>query len=126
MNVLITGGSGYTGQFIIEHMLAQGHTVVYTHHAHPLPADAFPAALAMGVDFASGEGLDAALAAASPIHVVINCTAISQPPLCEQDYGAAVAVNVPRALVAALRRQQATSGVEALLIHFSTDQVCLD
>ncbi|GBF98490.1 methionine adenosyltransferase 2 subunit beta [Raphidocelis subcapitata] len=57
------------------------------------------------------------------VDAVINCAALSQPALCEQDYQLARAVNVPDKLIAALVRQRRTRHVEALLVHISTDQV---
>jgi dTDP-4-dehydrorhamnose reductase len=58
------------------------------------------------------------------VHVVINCAALSQPSVCEQDYQYARSVNVPDALISALVRQKRTRHVDALLVHVSTDQVC--
>lgn len=54
-----------------------------------------------------------------------SATRVSHAQLCERDYARARAINVPDALVAALERQKSGSGGEALLIHLSTDQVCV-
>ena len=36
-------------------------------------------------DLTTGEGLKEALSSLSPVDVVINCAAVSQPALCERD-----------------------------------------
>lgn len=51
--------------------------------------------------------------------VVVNCAAISIPRACEADPVAAMAVNVPSALIKWLSR---FSVHDMLLIHLSTDQ----
>lgn len=35
--VLIVGGSGYLGQFLLQELLLQGHRVSYTYQANALP-----------------------------------------------------------------------------------------
>jgi len=74
---------------------------------------------AQRVDFATGEGLEACLAACAPLDAVLNTAAISQPGACARDPDAAAAVNVPTRLLAALR----ASSPAALFVHLSTDQV---
>lgn len=118
--VLITGGSGYLGQFLIT-ALKQHHSVAYTYHnnaltAHPVNAEPFK------VDLATGEGLRAAVLQFKP-QVVVNCAAIAQPAVCERDYEACRKLNVPSKLVDALKQLQQKTEIEALLIHISTDQV---
>lgn len=51
--------------------------------------------------------------------VVINCAAISVPRACEADPEAAMAVNIPVALVKWL---SSFEGNNTLLVHLSTDQ----
>lgn len=51
--------------------------------------------------------------------VVINCAAISVPRACEMDPEAAMAINVPTALVKWLLSFKEN---KTLLIHLSTDQ----
>jgi dTDP-4-dehydrorhamnose reductase len=118
--VLITGGSGYLGQFLIS-ALKQSHSVAYTYHqnaitAHPVNAEPFK------VDLATGEGLQEAVLQFKP-QVVVNCAALSQPAACERDYEACRNLNVPSKLVDALKQLQQKTADEALLIHISTDQV---
>ena len=121
LSILVTGGSGYLGQFVIERLAAEGHNVYYVYHANPLPAGAYRAE-GIKADLASYNDLDHVFEM-HQYHVVINCAAISQPVLCEKDFEATCAINVPQRLVQALQIQQALTGHEALLIHISTDQV---
>lgn len=120
MRVLITGGSGYLGQFIIE-TLQKDHTVAYTYLANSIAGLQLPVQ-GFKVDLATGEGVQGAVLEFQP-QVVINCAAISQPAACERDYEACTAVNVPKHLVEALHQLQHQHGLTALLIHISTDQV---
>lgn len=53
----------------------------------------------------------------------MNCAALSQPGLCEQQQELAKAVNMPTRLLACLQQQKETTGNEALLVQISTDQV---
>lgn len=120
MRVLIVGGSGYLGQFLLQ-SLAKDHEVVYTYknssNIASLPGESVPLDLtdaAQAVQLVETRG---------PFGVVINTAAISQPGLCEQNTELARRVNVPHALLDALNLQRARQSVEALLIHLSTDQV---
>ncbi|KAG1679980.1 hypothetical protein FOA52_007044 [Chlamydomonas sp. UWO 241] len=119
--VLVTGGSGYLGQFVITALKEAGFEVAYTYASKPL-ASAPEGVQAFQVDFKSGDGLDAAFAS-GPFVGVVNCAAVSQPGLCEKDEASARAVNVPSHLVGAMGRQREGGGGEALLLHLSTDQV---
>lgn len=84
--------AGYLGQHLLEHLSKLGHNVVYTYHSHPLPPLAF-SARAVRCELNDFAALDHAFEAA-PIHVVVNCAAVSQPAVCEQDSEATCAVNV--------------------------------
>jgi dTDP-4-dehydrorhamnose reductase len=124
--VLVVGGTGYLGQFLIEDFLRRGWSVAYTHLSAP-PLAAFPAAAAIRADVAAGadapESLATALARLPELDAVVNCAALSSPAACERDLERAAAANLPAALVAALRALRAAGGGEPLLIHLSTDQV---
>ena len=121
MRVLVTGGSGYLGQFLVTRLAAAGHDVSYTFWSSADPCLLPPAAAGRGykVDLATGAGLGACLAAAGPLDAVINAAAVSQPGACEHDEAGAAAVNVPAPLLVSLR----DAAPRALLVHISTDQV---
>ena len=121
LNVLVVGGSGYLGQFLVQH-LCNKHNVSYTYNSNPLPPSLF-SAKPFKVDLTSNQAFRDIFHEIHPVHAVVNCAAISQPALCEKDYNLACAINVPTSLVAAMQHQKQETGVEALLIHISTDQV---
>lgn len=120
MRVLISGGSGYLGQFLLV-ALGSEHEVAYTYLSKPIPCSAC-SATAFKVNIATGDGLQEAVLGFKP-EAVINCAAVSQPAACEQDYQAAKALNRPLQLVEALQQLQEQHSITALLIHLSTDQV---
>ncbi len=78
--VLVCGGSGYLGQFLVQHLAASGHAVAYTYATRELPPGALGAdVISVQADMVTGEGLDAALSCLSqPLDVVVNAIAISQ------------------------------------------------
>lgn len=121
MKVLVTGGSGYLGQFLLVSLTNQQHQVAYTYLTTALDPSSC-SATGFRVNLESGEGLAEAALGFRP-DVVINCAAVSQPAACEQDYQAARALNRPERLVQALQQLQEQHGKTALLIHLSTDQV---
>lgn len=122
--VLITGGSGYLGSFLVQALGREGHRIGYTFLSHEAPSFSFGAnARGFRVDLSTGDGLEEVFQALGPVDAVINTAALSQPAMCEQDYAYARSLNVPDTLISALVRQKRTKGVEALLIHISTDQV---
>lgn len=58
------------------------------------------------------------------VQVVVNCAAVSQPRVCEEDTAAAMATNDGGALIAALQSAAyKTTAAPPLLVHLSTDQV---
>ncbi|EFN51077.1 hypothetical protein CHLNCDRAFT_141448 [Chlorella variabilis] len=125
--ILITGGTGYFGQFCVEFFAASGCQVGYTHWSSG-PQRHCGKVLPFKVNLAKGEGLEACLqgltrGGALRLVAVINAAAISQPAACERDEAAAAAVNVPTHLLAALAWHRQQHGAEPLLIHMSTDQV---
>jgi dTDP-4-dehydrorhamnose reductase len=118
MRVLITGGSGYLGQFFIVG-LSSAYEVAYTYCSTALESCS---AQAFKVNIATGEGLSEAVLGFKP-EVVINCAAVSQPAVCEQSYETCRALNRPSRLVESLQQLREQYHVTALLIHLSTDQV---
>lgn len=138
MRVLIVGGSGYLGQFLVEAMAADDAVqwVGYTFHSAPLTSDRGSAdgcaREGYRVDLATGEGAEACIADATKggatLDLVVNCAAMSSPAQCEKDEHRATAVNVPTALIAALtarypHARDGGGGAAPLLVHLSTDQV---
>eukprot|EP00775_Hariotina_reticulata_P013167 gene13167-13297_t len=119
LRVLVTGGSGYLGQFVICG-LCSTYQVAYTYIRQPVPHP--PGVRAFQGNIATGQGLTDAVLSFQPA-VVINCAALSQPAVCERDYDACKAVNVPVKLVEALRQLEQQNGITALLVQLSTDQV---
>ncbi|GAX79402.1 hypothetical protein CEUSTIGMA_g6843.t1 [Chlamydomonas eustigma] len=127
MHILITGGSGYLGQFLIKGAIAAGHQVTYTYSSVKLDEDVMRVEgggklMPWKVDFSDGSGLDD-WESRGPFAVVVNCAALSQPGVCEQRQGFARAINVPTRLLDCLHQQHKSNGNEALLIQISTDQV---
>lgn len=121
--VLVTGGTGYLGQFLVDSMARSGWTVVYI-YLSSAPPPFPPGAVGFRVDLSTGDGLDACMAAAGDdLAAVINTVAVSQPAACEADPRRARAVNVPTNLLDALEAHRQRTGKEPLLVHLSTDQV---
>mmetsp|Transcript_22484 Transcript_22484/g.31275 ORF Transcript_22484/g.31275 Transcript_22484/m.31275 type:complete len:314 (+) Transcript_22484:102-1043(+) len=128
MKVLITGGSGYLGQFLIQRLAEnQTNTVAFTYNSQGAIAELVSSG-SLGsnvtghlVDLINGQGLEDCLAALGMVDLIINCAAVSQPGVCEKDPELARAVNVPSTLLSwpALKTQVPPP----LLIHISTDQV---
>lgn len=149
LNILVTGGSGYLGQFLL-HKLALLATssssnasligrVAYTFSGNPLPNDVlstlnFPIE-GFQVELTSADGGRAEMKSAlnSLVDknmdlgslVVINCAALATPATCETDRERAWAINVPTALVDSLLNlsPSPSSPTCPKIIHLSTDQV---
>lgn len=120
MRILVTGASGYAGQFLLEALVAAGHCVSFTFFSNPLSASGVSA---FKVNLANGDGLAACLASARP-QAVIHAAAVSQPAVCERDEDAARQTNVPFLLCAALKNSVACTADDLpLFILFSSDQV---
>ena len=102
----------------VQHLVRGGHDVhcTYTSGAEDWQV---PGATTHRVDFATKAGLDECLFACGSLDAVVNCAAISQPVACAKTPGLARAINVPTALLAALRG----TAPNALFVHLSTDHV---
>ncbi|KAK9806933.1 hypothetical protein WJX72_007947 [[Myrmecia] bisecta] len=119
--VLVVGGSGFLGQFLVQELAAQ-YRVGFTYHSTEVPV--FKGAVkSFWVNMATGEGLQESLDELGPVDCVINCAALAAVLACEKDADAARAINVPTKLLDALDVHKSTYGKEPLLIHVSTDQV---
>ncbi|GAQ82491.1 Rossmann-fold NAD(P)-binding domain-containing protein [Klebsormidium nitens] len=134
MKVLVLGGTGYLGQFVVDHFLNAGDPVLFTHTKEVAPEitpngamcwGVLPAALRIDLTTEGGLGLleERALQMGCGPDVVINCAAISQPRDCESDRDRAFAVNVPSRVTTWLTQRAAVDGRRPpLFIHLSTDQ----
>ena len=142
MNVLVSGGSGYLGQFLIERllMLKEINAVHYTcssessklpdniHEQHKLRL------ICHVCDFETGAGVEDCVEKASKgeylegdknLKLVVNCTALSQPKQCEENEERARKINAPTYLCEALVKKYGKVSEKRvpLLVHMSTDQV---
>ncbi|CAI5986095.1 unnamed protein product [Closterium sp. NIES-65] len=116
MKVLIVGGTGYLGQFLVKAFLEPGNAaeadgystrddVALTYCSSPPTAEqvaALGGPRAFRVDLASGDGLATCIAEFGLPDVVVNCAAVSVPRQCEGNPALAMHINVPSALIAAL------------------------
>lgn len=122
--VLVTGGSGFLGQYLIHHLhqALPDVRILYFYNQHE--PKTFPdTVIGHKVDLTDGAGVQDVVQKLGPFDVVVNCAAISQPAACESNPDLAKKLNVPSALIEALQEQQSKAGLEALLVHLSTDQV---
>ncbi|KZV21823.1 methionine adenosyltransferase 2 subunit beta [Dorcoceras hygrometricum] len=121
--VLIVGGTGYLGQHLLQSLRISPLSLAYTYNSEPPPQllfNALPDIPSFRVDMRTGDGFGAVSNLFGQPDVVINCAAISVPRACEMDQEAAMAINVPTALVDWLLSFKVN---KTLLIHLSTDQV---
>lgn len=121
MNVLIVGGSGYLGRFLVGHFHDNCPSVCVSYTSHStsqaLRFNGQPVHQ-YRVDLETGDGLEDCITTVKP-DVVILCAAISSPKACEENPEHAEAINVPIHLISCLKSMDTTP----LLIHLSTDQV---
>jgi NAD(P)-dependent dehydrogenase (short-subunit alcohol dehydrogenase family) len=87
MRVLIVGGSGYLGQFLVQAMLRDENVrwVGYTYNSKPivgLAENEEKGCKGYRVDVATGEGAEACVADCikdGALDLVVNCAAMSSP-----------------------------------------------
>mmetsp|Transcript_58467 Transcript_58467/g.163823 ORF Transcript_58467/g.163823 Transcript_58467/m.163823 type:complete len:323 (-) Transcript_58467:79-1047(-) len=119
--VLVLGGTGYVGQFVVRALLDRPGTRVHVAHRPSRDASFLPEAVRRhGVDLTSAEAVEALLAEVRPA-IVVNCAAMSALGACEKDPVGAEAANCPRHFVEALAKS--AGGAPRLFVHFSTDIV---
>jgi dTDP-4-dehydrorhamnose reductase len=118
LSVLVTGATGYTGQFIVDYLREANFEVVCTHSTRALEPGSWRVCFETG--FGIEEMLDSIVEVGKELVAVVNLVAISKPAECEQDPERAAAINVPLFLIEALKNKFDTP---PKFIHFSTDQV---
>jgi nucleoside-diphosphate-sugar epimerase len=131
--VVVTGGTGYLGQWVVAELLDAGwaRVAIFYHAADTGTPPAWPdekdaaRVSAHPVDLATGAGLAEAFEditgqPGGGLAGVVNCAAVSSPAACEADPAGAAAVNVPTALLAALRA--ACRDTRPVFVQLSTDQ----
>jgi len=118
VKVLVVGGSGYLGQFVVER-LNRKCDVAFTYCSN---ANNYQSgqAMAFRVDLRTGEGLPKIEECFGKPSVIVNCSAIASPQKCEESPELARSVNVPIHLIRWLSNR---FGKDPLLIHISTDHV---
>ena len=126
-SILIIGGSGYLGRFLIQAFHDEGWSVSYTYcssESESARLDVSEDVVGRRVDLVSGQGLAAAVREQT-VDVVINCAALSSPDECEKDEEKARAVNVPTRLLEQLEEvaKEGKRRPPPVLIHLSTDHV---
>ncbi|GAB5367192.1 hypothetical protein AAMO2058_001208600 [Amorphochlora amoebiformis] len=119
--VLVTGGSGYLGQFLVDRLAADGYTILATTHSHnpelsvPVDKDNVEG---LTVDGTDSKALQEIMNQFKP-SVIINTMAISSPAQCEKIKEKAEKLNSAKAFVDAVKKSNPLS----LVIQISTDQV---
>ena len=122
LRVLVTGASGYLGQFLLDDIVKRGNVVggrplkvagTYTsRHSIPEDVEAVP------LDLQDAVSVERCVEAFRP-DVVINLAALSSPAACEKSPAEAEALNAPKLLLSALEK----TSPHSLFIHVSTDQI---
>ena len=113
MNVLVSGGSGYLGQFLIERLLTLNKEINAVHYTCSSESSKLPESVheqhkrrlvCHVCDFETGAGVEECVEKASKgeylegnknLKLVVNCTALSQPKQCEENEEKARKINAP-------------------------------
>ena len=118
MRVLVTGASGYCGQFVVDALLQHGHEVFCSYRTSSAPCAGLSAgATPIQLNLTDAASCQLCLSSARP-DVIFNFAAISSPVQCEKDPHVSQAINCPAALFTAA--SQLCS--HALFVQISTDQ----
>ena len=96
LRVLITGGAGYVGSVLSEHLLDHGYRVTVVDNLHYGQANLFHLCATSGFDFVNGDARDERLMArlVPEADVLIPLAAIVGAPACDRDPQLATSVNL--------------------------------
>jgi dTDP-4-dehydrorhamnose reductase len=122
LRVLVTGASGYLGQFLLDEIIKNNLTVdgrqVALAGAYSTRNSIPEGAQAVYLNLQDASSVEGCVSEFNP-DVVINLAALSSPAACEKSKAEAEALNNPRVLLDSLARINA----DALFIQVSTDQI---
>mmetsp|Transcript_20080 Transcript_20080/g.27899 ORF Transcript_20080/g.27899 Transcript_20080/m.27899 type:complete len:341 (+) Transcript_20080:87-1109(+) len=120
--ILVTGASGYLGQFIVDALLARKakENLTISGATHSIsPKEAVPFGVkGVKMDGSDLKSVKSVLKSVKP-DIIINTMALSSPAVCEKKKELAENLNSAKALVDAVK----SIVPQALVIHISTDQV---
>ena len=104
MRVLVTGASGYCGQFVADALLAQGHHVICCYRSAAAACEGLSqGAAAVELNLTDAASCESCLVFARP-DVIFNFAAVSSPVACEKDPETSHAINCPTAFFEAVSR----------------------
>lgn len=117
MKILITGGTGFIGRHLVNHLYGFGYQITVL--ARNIDASLFDKSIGLlEIDITTKEDIEAAIIFLQP-DVVIHTAAMSKPNDCELQKEACFATNV----TATNNIAEACKAINALLIFLSTDFV---
>mmetsp|Transcript_7020 Transcript_7020/g.13007 ORF Transcript_7020/g.13007 Transcript_7020/m.13007 type:complete len:393 (+) Transcript_7020:28-1206(+) len=135
LRILITGGTGYLGQFLIRDFALEPGPKKFKVWYTSSKGDALPNLPAsirhVRADFSEAEGVAQFMAAVRELrpHVVVHTAAMASPGACEKAPEVAMKINAPQGLLDALLAMSTQPDAEGgswqrpLLIALSTDMV---
>ena len=123
VRVMVTGATGYLGQFLVDEILSRsgisGELHITAAGTYSTRGDSIPPGVQpVHLDFRDAQSIERALTEFTP-DIVINLAAMSSPAACEKNKADAEALNAPVLFLDAL----AQKSPDALFIQISTDQI---
>lgn len=118
MKVLVTGGSGYLGSVLCEHLLTAGHEVIVVDNFLFGQTSLFHLCANPGLEIVKGDARDMALMGGllKGVDAIIPLAALVGAPMCDRDPRSAVAVNFE-----AIRDLNRLRGKDQLMIYPTTN-----